>query len=89
MVNLEQLYVTIDNKLSDNRTKDEKLRQNATERLSVLYNEQSENLDKIMDEVDKSLNMEDIEYTYRLIKRLSRNLQSDRQHLLSLLKEVL
>jgi hypothetical protein len=89
MVNLEQLYEKIDTKLSDNRPKEDKLHQKAQERLSVLYSEQSDSLDKIIAEVDRSLNMDDLDYTYKLIKKLSKNLNSNRQQLLLILKEVL
>lgn len=89
MVDLEQLYKKIDTKLSDNRTKEDKLHQKAQERLSILYSEQSDNLDKIIAEVDKSLNIDDLDYTYKLIKKLSKNLNSNRQQLLLILKEVL
>ena len=89
MVDLEQLYKKIDTKLSDNRTKEDKLHQKAQERLSILYSEQSNNLDKIIAEVDKSLNIDDLDYTYKLIKKLSKNLNSNRQQLLLILKEVL
>lgn len=89
MVDLEQLYKKIDTKLSDNRTKEDKLHQKAQERLSMLYSEQSNNLDKIIAEVDKSLNIDDLDYTYKLIKKLSKNLNSNRQQLLLILKEVL
>ena len=89
MVDLEQLYKKIDTKLSDNRTKEDKLHQKAQERLSTLYSEQSDNLDKIIAEVDKSLNIDDLDYTYKLIKKLSKNLNSNRQQLLLILKEVL
>ena len=89
MVDLEQLYKKIDTKLSDNRTKEDKLHQKAQERLSILYSEQSNNLDKIIAEVDKSLNIDDLDYTYKLKKKLSKNLNSNRQQLLLILKEVL
>lgn len=89
MVNLEQLYEKIDTKLSDDRPKEDKLHQKAQERLSVLYSEQSDSLDKIIAEVDRSLNMDDLDYTYKLIKKLSKNLNSNRQQLLLILKEVL
>lgn len=89
MVDLEQLYKKIDTKLSDNRPKEDKLHQKAQERLSVLYSEQSDSLDKIIAEVDRSLNMDDLDYTYKLIKKLSKNLNSNRQQLLLILKEVL
>ena len=45
--------------------------------------------DKIIAEVDRSLNMDDLDYTYKLIKKLSKNLNSNRQQLLLILKEVL
>ena len=89
MVNLEQLYEKIDTKLSDDRPKEDKLHQKAQERLSVLYSEQSDSLDKIIAEVDRSLNMDDLDYTYKLIKKLSKNLNSNRRQLLLILKEVL
>ena len=88
MVNLVTLQDKINNKLSDNRTKEQKLRSLALNRLSSLYKEQSDSIDDIIDNISKSIDMEDIDYTYKLIKKLSRVVNSNRKQLINLLKEV-
>ena len=67
MVNLVTLQDKINTKLSDNRTKEQKLRSLALNRLSLLYKEQSDSIDDIIDNISKSIDMEDIDYTYKLI----------------------
>ena len=88
MVNLVTLQDKINTKLSDNRTKEQKLRSLALNRLSLLYKEQSDSIDDIIDNISKSIDMEDIDYTYKLIKKLSRVINSNRKQLINLLKEV-
>ena len=88
MVNLVTLQDKINTKLSDNRTKEQKLRSLALNRLSSLYKEQSDSIDDIIDNISKSIDMEDIDYTYKLIKKLSRVVNSNRKELINLLKEV-
>lgn len=88
MVNLVTLQDKINTKLSDNRTKEQKLRSLALNRLSLLYKEQSDSIDDIIDNISKSIDMEDIDYTYKLIKKLSRVVNSNRKQLINLLKEV-
>ena len=88
MVNLVTLQDKINTKLSDNRTKEQKLRSLALNRLSSLYKEQSNSIDDIIDNISKSIDMEDIDYTYKLIKKLSRVVNSNRKQLINLLKEV-
>lgn len=88
MVNLVTLQDKINTKLSDNRTKEQKLRSLALNRLSSLYKEQSDSIDDIIDNISKSIDMEDIDYTYKLIKKLSRVVNSNRKQLINLLKEV-
>ena len=88
MVNLVTLQDKINTKLSDNRTKEQKLRSLALNRLSSLYKEQSDSIDDIIDNISRSIDMEDIDYTYKLIKKLSRVVNSNRKQLINLLKEV-
>lgn len=88
MVNLVILQDKINTKLSDNRTKEQKLRSLALNRLSSLYKEQSDSIDDIIDNISKGIDMEDIDYTYKLIKKLSRVINSNRKQLINLLKEV-
>ena len=88
MVNLVTLQDKINTKLSDNRTKEQKLRSLALNRLSLLYKEQSDSIDDIIDNISRSIDMEDIDYTYKLIKKLSRVVNSNRKQLINLLKEV-
>lgn len=88
MVNLVTLQDKINTKLSDSRTKEQKLRSLALNRLSLLYKEQSDSIDDIIDNISKSIDMEDIDYTYKLIKKLSRVVNSNRKQLINLLKEV-
>jgi hypothetical protein len=88
MVNLATLQDKINTKLSDNRTKEQKLHSLALNRLSSLYKEQSDSIDDIIDNISKSIDMEDIDYTYKLIKKLSRVVNSNRKQLINLLKEV-
>ena len=88
MVNLVTLQDKINTKLSDNRTKEQKLRSLALNRLSSLYKEQSDSIDDIIDNISKSIDMEDIDYIYKLIKKLSRVVNSNRKQLINLLKEV-
>ena len=88
MVNLVTLQDKINTKLSDNRTKEQKLHGLALNRLSLLYKEQSDSIDDIIDNISRSIDMEDIDYTYKLIKKLSRVVNSNRKQLINLLKEV-
>ena len=88
MVNLVTLQDKINTKLSDNRTKEQKLHCLALNRLSLLYKEQSDSIDDIIDNISRSIDMEDIDYTYKLIKKLSRVVNSNRKQLINLLKEV-
>ena len=88
MVNLVTLQDKINTKLSDNRTKEQKLHNLALNRLSLLYKEQSDSIDDIIDNISRSIDMEDIDYTYKLIKKLSRAVNSNRKQLINLLKEV-
>ena len=88
MVNLVTLQDKINTKLSDNRTKEQKLRSLTLNRLSLLYKEQSDSIDDIIDNISRSIDMEDIDYTYKLIKKLSRVVNSNRKQLINLLKEV-
>ena len=88
MVNLVTLQDKINTKLSDNRTKEQKLRSLALNRLSSLYKEQSDSIDDIIDNISKSIDIEDIAYTYKPLKKLSRVVNSNRKQSINSLKDA-
>lgn len=88
MVNIKQICLNLDNELNKNDTKEVIMEQCVSEKLSMLYTMQSNQLDCILNELSKSIDVNDIEYTYKVIKRLSKNLTNNRKQLMRLIEEV-
>lgn len=88
MIDIKQICLNLDKELSKNETKDDILLSCASEKLSALYLVQSENMDAIINELQKSMDVNDIEYTYKVIKKLTRSLNTNRKQLIRLIEEM-
>lgn len=88
MTDLKQICKNLEKELSTPQTKEEILLSCATDKLSSLYLSQSQDLDNILNELAKSIDVNDVEYTYKVIKKLSKSLNTNRKQLMRLIEEV-
>lgn len=88
MVDIKKICLNLNNELSKSDTPEDILLTCATDKLTSLYTVQSNQLDNIIGELYRSLDLGDLEYTYKVIKRLSRNLTTNRKQLIRLIEEV-
>lgn len=88
MVNIVNICTNLDTELSKSETKEDILLNCASNKLSSLYAKQSEDLDNIIDELGKSMNTDDISYMYKVIKKLTKTLNTNRKQLIRLIEEM-
>lgn len=88
MIDIKQICLDLNKALSKDETKDDILLSCASEKLSALYLVQSENMDAVINELQKSMDVNDIEYTYKVIKKLTRSLNTNRKQLIRLIEEM-
>lgn len=88
MVNITKTCQEFLNMLSDNRTKEQLLMNCASDRLSNLYLRHSEKLDKTLSELVNCIDMDDIDYTGRVLKRLNNCLKNNRDQLIYLIERM-
>ena len=88
MIDIKQICLDLNKELSKDETKDDILLSCASEKLSALYLVQSENMDAVINELQKSMDVNDIEYTYKVIKKLTRSLNTNRKQLIRLIEEM-
>lgn len=88
MVDIVQFCYDFENRLFKEETKEDILLSCASKKLGSLYMAQSKNFDDIIEELSTCINTDDMEHTYRVMKRLSKSLANNRAQLLSLLEEV-
>ena len=88
MIDLEKICINLDKELSSCDNKENILLSCVTDKLSSLYMSQSDNLDKILSELNTYLDTDNVEYVYKVMKRLSKNLAGNRLQLIKLLEEV-
>lgn len=88
MIDIKQICLDLNKELSTDETKDDILLSCASEKLSALYLVQSENMDAVINELQKSMDVNDIEYTYKVIKKLTRSLNTNRKQLIRLIEEM-
>lgn len=77
-----------ENELFKDESKEDILMSCVSQKLSSLYMSQSKRFDEILEELSSCIDTDDMEHTYRVIKRLSKSLANNRAQLLSLLEEV-
>lgn len=85
---IEETCLKIDKVLSDNRNREEIITSRAVNRLHNLFESQSDAFDSILDELYKSIDMDDMQYTATIIRKLNKCLNSNRSQLLAMIKEV-
>lgn len=88
MVNIVDTCTILNKELSKNETKEDILLGCVSTKLSSLYTKQSEDLDNIIDELSRSISIDDIEYMYKVIKKLTKTLNTNRKQLIRLLEEM-
>jgi pantothenate kinase len=88
MIDLKQICLNLDKELSKEETKEDILLSCASEKLSALYVVQSENMDAVLNELQRSIDVNDIEYTYKVIKKLARSLNTNRKQLIRIIEEM-
>ena len=88
MIDIKQICLDLNKELSKDETKDDILLSCASEKLSALYLVQSESMDAVINELQKSMDVNDIEYTYKVIKKLTRSLNTNRKQLIRLIEEM-
>jgi len=88
MIDLKQICLNLDKELSKEETKEDILLSCASEKLSALYVVQSENMDAVLNELQRGIDVNDIEYTYKVIKKLARSLNTNRKQLIRIIEEM-
>ena len=85
---IEDTCLKIEKVLSDNRDRDEIVTTLAVNRLCNLFNSQTATFDSVLDELLKSIDLDDMQYTANIIRRLDKCLNSNRSQLLAMIKKV-
>lgn len=88
MEDIVKICYEFEQELFKDENKEDILMSCVSEKLSNLYTAQSKRFDEILEELSSCIDTDDMEHTYRAIKRLSRSLANNRAQLLSLLEEV-
>ena len=88
MINIEKECFRFLNDLNRCETSEEFLMQCVYDKLNKLYAQQSEKYDSLINTLYKTIDMEDISSMCTVIKKLSKNINSNRQQLISLLERI-
>lgn len=88
MADILSICKNLERQLNTTDTKADILTKCVSNKLTNLYNTQSQQLDDILEELSNSIDTKDIDYTYRVIRKLSKCLSNNRAQLIGLIEEV-
>lgn len=88
MVNIEKICKDLDKNLTKYNTKEEVLEDCIFTRLNTLYNKQSEKYDIMIDSIYRMIDSDNITDMCTVLKKLSKNINSNRQQLVSLIERM-
>lgn len=88
MLDIEQICKDFDNALDIPITKKQLLTKCASNKLTNLYMSQSDEFDVLLDELERDIDMDDINATRKAIKKLSKTLTHSREHLIAVMERM-
>ena len=88
MVNIEKVCKSFLTDLDRYDTKEDLLSDCVYNKLNTLYLQQSEKYDSLLNAIDKMVDMDDISGVCTLLKKLSKNINCNRQQLILLLGRI-
>jgi hypothetical protein len=88
MIDIEKECFRFLNDLNKSKSSEEFLVHCVYDKLNKLYAQQSEKYDSLINTLYKMIDMEDISGMCTVIKKLSKNINSNRQQLISLLERI-
>ena len=88
MINLKEICNNLSKEFSTTQSKEDILMSCVMDRLSSLYVQQSESLDKMLDDLTRSIDISDFKHTKIVIDKLSKSLSHNREHLLLLIERL-
>ena len=88
MVNIEKVCNNLMTELSKHNTSQEVLDECVYNKLNKLYTKQSDNYDNMINAIYNMVDRDDISGMCTVLKKLSKNVNSDRQRLISLIERL-
>lgn len=85
---IENTCLHINSILSDNRHREDIITTLAVNKLCNLFETQTASFDNILNELFNSIDIDDMQYTVNVIRKLDKCLNSNRSQLLAMIKEV-